>query len=187
MNVDGQCLDRGLTQTATPGGHDCPSPVLDALDDALLVGTVEPDLVREARRADLTIALALLPVADGAVVREHFLAKREIGARLGRQPGQRTGVVCHGRNLIWLQNIVATERRHGARPPFIVNGARTKANGLLDIGELATPKPTAVVEVGLALVTTPTRSMTRRAVVGEGHASLRPGEVEQPRIRDNAR
>ena len=59
------------------------------------------------------------------------------------------------------------------------------ADGLLDIGELAAPQPVVVVEIGIALGAAAAGAMTGRAIVGEGHAPLRAGEVEQLRIGDD--
>ena len=51
--------------------------------------------------------------------------------------------------------------------------------------ELAAPQPVVVVEIGIAFAATTTGAMARRAIIGEGHASLRARKVQQLRIGDN--
>ena len=108
----------GSFEASAPGRHYAAAPVLDALHDDCLVRPVEPDLVGQVWRAELAIALALLPVADCAIVGEDLLAKREIGAGLDGKIGKGPGKVGHRRNFVGLQNIVSAESRHIAARPL---------------------------------------------------------------------
>ena len=56
-------------------------------------------------------------------------------------------------------------------------------DGLLDVGERAAPQPVVIVEIGIALGAAAAGAVARRAIVGEGAAAQRAGEVEQLRRR----
>src|ERR1035437_1858370 len=111
IDVDDQRLDERLAQAALPGRHHAAAPVLQALHDRFLVGTVEPNLVREIGRPKLAVTVASRPVTGGAVVGEYLLAEREIGAGLRAQAGQRPYKIGHRRDLIGFQHIFASESR----------------------------------------------------------------------------
>ena len=60
-----------------------------------------------------------------------------------------------------------------------VTRARAVTDGLLDLSQLATPQPVVVVEIGIAPSPAAAGAVTGRAIIGEGHAPLGAGEIEQ--------
>ena len=53
--------------------------------------------------------------------------------------------------------------------------------------KLATPQPIVVGEIGIALGAATAGAVARRAIIGEGAAAERPGEIEQSRRRLDVR
>src|SRR5262245_7547355 len=78
MDVYRHRLDRGGVKTALPGRHDAGAAVADGVDQRRLIGTIEPDLVGQVRRADVRIALAVVAVTGRAVLRKDFRAIRRV-------------------------------------------------------------------------------------------------------------
>ena len=75
-----------------------PRPLIDAVHDRRLVGAIEPDLVGQVGRADLAIALALRPVANGAIVGEDF-SPLGSGAIASGRSGHGAHVIGDGRRF----------------------------------------------------------------------------------------
>src|SRR2546423_11369114 len=87
VHVDRERLDGDGVEATDPGRHHAAAPGPDAVDDRLLAAAVEPDVVRQVGRTLVLLALAVRPVAAGALVGEHLLAfrpRRRI-ARLARE------------------------------------------------------------------------------------------------------
>ena len=83
MHVNCQRLDGGVVEPAGPARHHAAAAVPDPLHDRGLVGAEQPDGVGQARRPELAFAVAVLAVADGAIV-ERRASCRPRGRSCGR-------------------------------------------------------------------------------------------------------
>ncbi len=153
-------------------------------------GAIEPDLVGQVRRADLTIALARHrhDRRRNCRRRSSCRAARSALGSTGR-PATSARIVGDGVDVPG-----ASACRRGRRPACApdrrlgVGRADAVTDGVLDVVELAAPQPVVVVQVGIALGAAAARAMARRAVIAERGAALRAREVEQLRIgRDLSR
>ena len=90
----------------------------DGFDDGLLIGTVQPDLVRQVRRSDLLITPGRLAMAGGAVIGENLLSLNRVKAWTCRETRQRPHVIRDGDDLIVLEHAVPAESEHGALMRF---------------------------------------------------------------------
>src|SRR5215813_7134094 len=109
MHEDRERVDGRVVEPADPCRHHARTAVGDGLDDRSFVRAVEPDLVRQIRRAELFVALATVAMASRAVVGEDLLAYCEIGAHAYRKAGQRSYVVGHHNDLLLLEHVALAE------------------------------------------------------------------------------
>src|SRR4029079_9219172 len=109
MHVHREGLQGRVVELAAPCRHHAAPAVDDAFYDGFLVRRVEPDIVGEVWRAELAVALAVRPVTGGAIVGKDLCAARQVCARVGLQPRQRTDIIGDGGNLVGLEQVVAAK------------------------------------------------------------------------------
>src|SRR5579875_135361 len=176
MDVDREHLDGGLVESLRPGRHAAVARVGDRLDNRLLLAAVEPDTVVELLGADLDIALALVAVAGGAILREDLgAAARRHG--IGGLPGEGQHVFRDVVDLLGLEDVVDAEARHRRLTRARIRVADAEGDRLVDVVEIAAPKPIVIGEIGEALRPGAAWAMAGYAVVRESRVSAGDREV----------
>src|SRR5438034_3092614 len=88
VDVNRHRLDGDGIEPPFPCGHDAGTAVGDGLDEARLVGTVEPDLVGQVRRTEFRIALGVVTMTGDAVLREDLGSRGRVISRPSWQTRQ---------------------------------------------------------------------------------------------------
>ena len=139
-----------------------------------------------ARRANVAITIALGAVAGGTIIHEQLLGRREIGARTGLS-FKEFNVFRHGADLRCGEDAVNAKPRHLRIPRLGVAAANTVGDGLLQGIKRATPQPGIRRQHRKAGATRARDTVTRLAVIGEGHLARKERVVVKLLVLRNFR
>ena len=113
------------------------------------------------------LPLPVVAVADGTVVGENLLARRQIGSS-ARPAGRRSNARSRRRSRYPSRFIMPSRPNAGMLPAASCHRRRVHHGGWCDdIVELAAPQPFVVVEIGIALGAAAAGAMASRAILVE--------------------
>src|SRR5690606_19518164 len=148
-----------------PAWHDAIARRIDRGGQAGAIAAIQPDCVAQLGRADLTVALAVRPVADGTIVRKNRRTARRRRTRLFL-PADDTNMADDIGDRFRIENSVAPECGHQAGPRRLMVGVPyAMLDRIGDAGEVAAPQPVIVGQAGIEFRhASPARAVTLDAV-----------------------